>query len=465
MIVDHQKASDFLEKNSDRSAVKDILQKSRALERLSMEEVALLLNTRDQELVQQIMSTAREVKEEIYGKRLVIFAPLYVSNLCQNECLYCAFRTSNKSVVRNSLTMDQITRETEALLKTGQKRVLLVSGEVHSRENLEYIFEAIDTVYAARDGEANIRRLNVNIAPMEVEEFKELKAKEIGTYQMFQEVYHPETYKKLHVSGPKADYDYRLSAIDRAFEAGIDDVGIGILFGLYDYRYEVLSLISHIEHLEQKFGMGPHTISVPRLEPATGSQISEKPPYPVSDDDFKKIIAILRLAVPYTGLILSTRENPDTRRASFDLGISQISAGSKTSPGAYSAAEQSQDPSSAKAMDGRQFSLGDHRSLDEVIYDICEKGYIPSFCTSCYRLGRTGLDFMEYAKPGDIKQKCLPNALLTFEEYLLDYATDRTRDIGLKLIAKELAQMPAEVKENTTAMLESIRQGKRDLFV
>jgi len=433
--------------------IADILKKSKALQRLSLEEVAILLSVEDESLLAQIFQAAHDLKENIYGKRLVVFVPLYISNLCNNECLYCAFRTSNKGVVRRALTQEEILKEVEFLLKDGQKRILLVSGEAYPKEGLDYILKSIETVYSARDNKNRIRRLNVNIAPLEIEEFKKLKAANIGTYQLFQETYHKPTYSKLHVKGPKSDYDYRLTAIDRAFEAGIDDVGIGILFGLYDYKYEVLALLSHIEYLEAKFGMGPHTISIPRLEPASGSGVASNPPAPVDDLSFKKIIAVLRLAVPYTGLILSTRETPEIRRAAFDLGVSQISAGSRTNPGGYT---------NQKTAD--QFSLGDHRSLDEVIYDICKKGYIPSFCTGCYRLGRTGLDFMEYAKPGEIKKKCLPNALFTFQEYLEDYASDKTKEIGQSLINRELNNM-GFIQEKTENLLNKIKKGERDIYV
>lgn len=438
----------------DQIRLEEILQKARALQRLSIDEAAVLLKVEDPESIQQIFEAAKYVKNAIYGKRLVIFAPLYISNLCSNDCLYCGFRCSNKNVVRKALSQEEIKKETEFLLKTGQKRVLLVSGEAYPQEGLNYVLKSIETVYSASDGKNKIRRVNVNIAPLEVPEFKQLKKANIGTYQIFQETYHLPTYQKLHVKGPKSDYHFRLSAIDRAFEAGIDDVGIGVLFGLYDYQYEVLALLRHIEDLEKKFGLGPHTISIPRLEPAVGSSIAAHPPFPVSDEEFKKIIAILRLAVPYTGIILSTRENPQMRRDSFDLGVSQISAGSRTNPGGYS---------NDKSVE--QFSLGDSRALDEVIYDICEKGYIPSFCTGCYRLGRTGHDFMDQAKPGEIKSKCLPNALFTFEEYLMDYASEKTKKIGQALINRELESLPVSIKDYAQNSIEKIKLGERDIYV
>ncbi len=453
MIINNEKIQNALNYKPTHSELEEILSKSKRLERLSMQEVSVLLNTYDDGGVKSILQTANWVKNEIYGNRLVIFAPLYISNLCNNDCTYCAFRCTNTNIERKALSQEEILKETEVLLKTGQKRVLLVAGESYPKEGIDYVLKAIDTVYAARDGKNNIRRLNVNLAPLEVEDFKKLKKHDIGTYQLFQETYHKETYAKLHLKGPKSNYDYRLTAIDRAFEAGLDDVGIGVLFGLYDHKYEVLALISHIEYLEEKFGMGPHTISVPRLEPATGSEIASTPPYPVSDEDFKKMIAILRLAVPYTGLILSTRETAEIRSEAFDLGISQISAGSKTNPGGYNDVDSME-----------QFSLGDHRSLDDVIYDVCLHGYIPSFCTSCYRSGRTGLDFMEYAKPGDIKKKCSPNALITFQEYLEDYASPKTKAIGEKTIAKGLADLPEKMKEFTIKSIQKIKSGERDIF-
>ncbi len=452
MIIDDKRIEEALSYKSKKDELNEVLAKTKKLERLSMQEVSVLLNTTDKDDIKRILEAANWVKNEIYGKRLVIFAPLYTSNICKNECLYCAFKTSNKNLKRTRLNQEQILRETEQLLKQGQKRVLLVAGE--NGDELDYTIEAIKTIYSARDGKNSIRRINVNIAALEVEDFKKLKEAQIGTYQLFQETYHRGQYAKYHISGPKADYDYHLSAIDRAFDAGIDDVGIGVLFGLTDYKYEILALMSHIEHLEAKYGMGPHTISVPRLEPATGSDIASNPPHPVSDDDFRKIIAILRVAVPYVGIILSTRENAETRRDALNLGISQISAGSKTNPGGYS---------EEKGLE--QFSLGDHRLLDDVLYDICSNGFMPSFCTGCYRLGRTGLDFMEYAKPGDIKQKCLPNALVTFEEYLLDYASEKTVAVGRKLIDEELAKMKPEIREKTAKMIDKIRSGERDLYI
>ncbi|OGC16003.1 [FeFe] hydrogenase H-cluster radical SAM maturase HydG [candidate division WOR-1 bacterium RIFOXYA12_FULL_36_13] len=444
------------EKEPDKKWIRDIVQKSLDKRRLSLKETAALLSVSDTETLEELFLAAKKVKEEIYGNRLVIFAPLYISNLCKNDCLYCAFRSTNKEVDRCFLSMLQIKQETEAILKAGQKRILLVAGESYPNDSFQYILDAIKTVYSARDGKNNIRRVNVNIAPLNIDQFKELKKSGIGTYQLFQETYHKETYEKMHVKGPKADYEKRINTIDKAFEAEIDDVGLGVLFGLYDYKFEVLALMMHIEYLEKKFGLGPHTLSVPRLEPAIGSSVSLKPPYPVSDIDFKKIIAVLRLSVPYTGIILSTRETPEIRRESFSLGISQISAGSRTNPGGYS---------DGGIENREQFSLGDHRQLDEVILDVCRMGYIPSFCTGCYRLGRTGLDFMELAKPGEIKNKCLPNALISFKEYICDYASEDVKILGDKMILDSIDKIKNEnIKKFVINSLGNVEQGARDIY-
>ncbi len=443
------------EKKIDQKELDEILSHARELKGISFEEAERLLMISDLQQLDAIFETAHYIKQEIYGKRLVLFAPLYVSNLCLNDCLYCAFRKSNKIIPRRTLTMDELRYEVEELIKQGHKRVLLVSGEGLGKNALEYSLEAIKTIYSVKIGNGEIRRININIAALDVDSYRLLKEAKIGTYQLFQETYHYDTYRTVHPSGPKADYLYHLTAMDRAMEAGIDDVGVGILFGLYDYRFEVLALLQHISHLEEIFGVGPHTISVPRIEPATGSELSQKPPFSLRDDDFKKVIAILRITVPYTGIILSTRETAEMRRAAFKLGVSQISAGSRTNPGGYSSKES-----------GEQFSLGDHRSLDEVIADIAEHGYIPSFCTACYRLGRTGADFMDLAKPGLIKDFCLPNAILTFQEYLDHYASQKTKQIGKKLIEQMVQEIPSsKIKKITLEKLEKIKQGEKDLYL
>lgn len=446
--------------SADPGRIRDVLQKARELKGLDMTEVATLCHVAAPPLLDELFETARRVKEQIYGHRMVLFAPLYISNVCGNECSYCAFRASNKTLARTALTMDGIRRDTEELVRQGHKRLLMVAGEGYAAANggFQYILDAIATVYDVTDATGNIRRLNVNLAPLKVDEFRQLKDVGIGTYQLFQETYHRETYAAVHLSGKKRDYDWRASAFDRAMQAGVDDVGMGVLFGLYDWRFELLSLMQHIRHLEDVFGVGCHTISVPRIEPADASELSLAPPAKVSDDDFKKLIAILRLAVPYTGLILSTRESAAIRRECYALGVSQISAGSRTNPGGYSADEN------ASTSAAGQFQLGDHRSLQEIVDELATMGFIPSFCTACYRLGRTGQDFMDLAKPGLIRLKCDPNAVTTFQEYLIDYASESVRCVGEQSIDRELCGMGAKARRNAEKMLAHIRAGKRDVF-
>jgi 2-iminoacetate synthase len=442
--------------NPDPKKVSDVLLKAKEMKGLDLNDVAVLTNLSDPMQLFELFETANHVKEKIYGKRLVIFAPLYISNLCANECSYCAFRAKNKEIVRRSLTQPEIKHESEILIKQGHKRILLVAGESYPKQGFQYVIDSIASVYEAKVDAGEIRRVNVNVAPLEIAEFKLLKEAKIGTYQLFQETYHHETYRQVHTGGKKKDYDYRVTALHRAIEAGIDDVGIGVLFGLADYRFEMLALMQHIRELETVFGFGPHTISVPRLEPATGSNIASHPPFALPDLDFRKIVAILRLAVPYTGIIMSTRETAQMRRETFALGVSQISAGSRTNPGGYT--------DSLHEADGSQFSLGDHRSLDEVIRDVAEMGYIPSFCTGCYRLGRTGQDFMDRAKPGDIKNHCGPNAISTFMEYLMDYASYETRLIGEDLIDDAIDSMEGIARERAVMLLEKVKKGKHDMY-
>jgi 2-iminoacetate synthase len=456
--IDEERIEATLAYGSEKDSVRvrEVLDKALELKGLDSGEVAVLMAVSDPELLGELFDAARRVKEEIYGRRLVLFAPMYVSNLCSNECLYCAFRKTNSGVKRRALTQEEVARETKILIDQGHKRILLVAGESYPVEGFSYILKCLDTIYATKSGRGEIRRVNVNIAPLNVDEFKELKAAHIGTYQLFQETYHRETYSKVHVEGKKSDFDWRISAPDRAMEAGIDDIGVGILFGLFDWRFEILALMQHIEHLEKAFGVGPHTISVPRLEPAYGSDIASQPPHPVSDIDFRKIVATLRLAVPYTGIIMSTRETPNIRRETFALGVSQISAGSRTNPGGYAEDE---------AYDGSQFSLGDHRTVDEVIRDIAALGYIPSFCTACYRLGRTGRDFMDLAKPGKIKDHCDVNALSTFVEYLEDYGSPYTKVIGEECIKNALAGFSEHRRDVAQILMDRVRDGERDMFV
>lgn len=448
----------ILEQNQkpDPAKVRAVLNKAKEMKGLGMEDVAVLSNISDPMQLFELFEEANHIKEKIYGKRLVIFAPLYISNLCANECTYCAFRAQNKEIIRRSLSQDEIRSETEMLVKQGHKRVLLVAGESYPKQGFQYVIDSVASVYETKVGNGEIRRVNVNVAPLEIPEFKLLKEANIGTYQLFQETYHHETYKNVHTGGKKKDYDFRVTALHRAMEAGIDDVGIGVLFGLFNFRFEMLALMQHVRELENVFGVGPHTISVPRLEPATGSDIASHPPFAVPDLDFRKIVAILRLAVPYTGIIMSTRETAQMRRETFALGVSQISAGSRTNPGGYT--------DSLHEADGSQFSLGDHRPLDLVIRDVAEMGYIPSFCTGCYRLGRTGQDFMDRAKPGDIKNHCGPNAISTFMEYLMDYASYETRLIGEDLIDDVISSMDGIARERAVMLLEKVKKGNHDMY-
>jgi 2-iminoacetate synthase len=457
-FINEEEIARILEQNQkpDPAKVRSVLNKAKEMKGLDLEDVAVLTNISDPMQLFELFEEANHIKETIYGKRLVIFAPLYISNLCANECTYCAFRAKNKSIARRSLTQEEITHETEILIKQGHKRLLVVAGESYPKEGFQYVIDSIASVYAAKVGNGEIRRVNVNIAPLEIPEFKMLLDAKIGTFQLFQETYHRETYSNVHLGGKKRDYDYRVTALHRAMEAGIQDVGIGILFGLYNFRFELLALMQHIRELESVFGVGPHTISVPRLEPATGSDIASHPPFAVSDLDFRKIVAILRLAVPYTGIIMSTRETAKMRRDTFALGVSQISAGSRTNPGGYT--------DSLHEDDGSQFCLGDHRPLDEVIRDVAEMGYIPSFCTGCYRLGRTGQDFMDRAKPGDIKNHCNPNAVSTFMEYLMDYASYETKLIGEDLIDDVINSMHGVARERAIILLDKVKKGKHDIY-
>jgi len=439
----------------DPALIREILAKAREMKGLDDLDLPPLMALQNPELLHELFNAAKWVKDQIYGNRIVMFAPLYVSNLCGNECLYCAFRASNRELPRRALDQAEIAAEVGHLLSQGHKRVVLVAGEAYPKGGLDYILSAIQTVYGVRRGGESIRRVNVNIAPLDVEDFRRLKEVEIGTYQLFQETYHRETYAIMHPRGLKADFDWRLGCMDRAMQAGIDDVGIGALFGLYDWRFELLAIMHHARHLEARFGCGPHTISVPRIEPAEGSSTSEAPPHAVTDGEFRKLIAILRLAVPYTGLILSTRERPEIRREALQLGISQISAGSRTNPGGYE-----EDALGG----GAQFSLGDHRDLDEVVRDLAQTGFIPSFCTSCYRLGRTGSDFMDLAKPGEIKAHCHPNALATLQEYMDDHASPATLRAAKQLLVESLEGLDGHARLLAEDMVTRVREGERDVF-
>lgn len=459
-FVDDEKILALLEagKRAERDRALEVVAKARDCNGLDLEELAILLQATDEEVVNAIYQAALYVKEAIYGRRMVFFAPLYVSNVCANNCLYCGFRKDNKELVRRVLTVDEIRREIELLLAEGHKRVLVVAGEHPKLSGIDYIEQAVAAVYDTRVGNACVRRVNVNCAPLSVEDFKRLKATGIGTWQCFQETYHLETYKLMHPSGPKADYLWRLLAPDRAMEAGIDDIGVGALFGLTDYRFEVMAVLMHSQYLDMKFGVGPHTISVPRLEPALNAPMANHPPHAVNDDDMRRIVSCLRLAVPYTGIILSTRERAEFRNELISLGVSQISAGSRTSPGGYHDAK-------AHKPEAEQFSIGDDRSLSEVMCQLCKDKYIPSFCTACYRTGRTGQAFMKLAKHGHIHGMCEPNALLSLKEYLIDYADGETRVEGEKVLAECLADLPNPVREKTMEMLARIQSGERDVYV
>ena len=437
--------------------LQQILNKALELKGLGLEDVAALLRVTNRDQIYEIMETAKKVKQDIYGKRLVLFAPVYTGNKCVNNCVYCSFRRDNHLIKRKILNMDEIATEVKTLLRDGHKRILLICGETPAND-INYICEAIRTTYAVRENGQYVRRINVELAPMSVEDFRRLKAEKIGTYVCFQETYDPILYKEYHPAGsPKADYENRLLVMDRAMEGGIDDVGLGVLFGLADYRFEILALMEHAHHLEEAFGCGPHTISFPRIEPAEGAPLPDNIPHKVSDDDFKKIIAIIRIALPYTGIILSTRENDDMRTELFNYGISQISAGSRTNPGAYASEEE---------HTGSQFQLGDHRTLDEVVSGMIDAGYIPSFCTGCYRKGRVGHDFMDLAKPGLIKEFCMPNALFTFREYLNDFASPETKEKGYKLMRELIAGVEKPtLKKTIETNVAKIDEGERDIYL
>ncbi|NLJ82938.1 MAG: [FeFe] hydrogenase H-cluster radical SAM maturase HydG [Bacteroidales bacterium] len=458
-FIDKDKLYSLIEGEAPTAAeLKEILNRASELHGLDLKDVAALLRVTDHDQIYEIMEVAKNVKQEIYGKRLVLFAPLYTGNRCINNCLYCSFRRDNKTLKRKVLNMKEIETEVRELLQEGHKRVLLICGETPAND-INYICEAIRTTYAVVENGHNVRRINVELAPMSIEDFSKLKEEKIGTYVCFQETYDPDLYKIYHPNDtPKADYENRLLVMDRAMEAGIDDVGLGVLFGLADYRFEILALMEHARHLEEAFGCGPHTISFPRIEPAEGAPLPENIPHKVSDDDFKKIIAIIRIALPYTGIILSTRESDSLRNELFQYGISQISAGSRTNPGAY--AEDTQGHKT-----GSQFQLGDHRNLDEVISSMIDGGYIPSFCTGCYRKGRIGQDFMDLAKPGLIKEYCMPNAIFTFREYLNDFATPETKAKGMNLIKELVGEIKKEnLQKSINKNLEQIDQGERDIY-
>ena len=435
--------------------VSTIIQKSLAKNRLNLEETAILINATDKESVQRIKEGARELKTRIYGNRIVLFAPLYIGNKCSNNCTYCGFRVTNSQQVRKTLTHDELVKEIEALEDSGQKRLILVYGE-HAQYNPEFIADTVRTVYGVKKGNGEIRRVNINAAPLEIEGFRTVKAAGIGTYQVFQETYHREAYKTYHLRGKKADFDYRLTALDRAQEAGIDDVGIGALLGLYDWRFEVMGLIRHTNHLEACYNVGPHTISFPRVKDASMLQMGSR--YFVSDEDFSRLVAILRLAVPYTGMILTAREPAALRNELIQFGISQIDGGTKIELGSYVTEEKDHD------LNRGQFRINDDRSLNEMIDELLAQDMLPSFCTACYRLGRTGEHFMEFSVPGFIKRFCTPNAILTLAEYLEDYAPERTAEEGWKVIEKNMGDLNENVQREVRQRIVKIKEGERNLY-
>ena len=440
----------------DKVRVREVISKSLDKKRLSLGETAVLVNSVGTGLADEIKQGARELKEKIYGNRIVLFAPLYVGNKCTNNCQYCGFRVSNRDAIRKTLTDDEIIKEVEALEDNGQKRLILVYGE-HPDYSPEYIAHTVKIVYGVKKGHGEIRRVNINAAPLSIEGFRTVGESGIGTYQIFQETYHPEAYKWYHLGGKKKDYERRITALDRAQEAGIDDVGIGALFGIYDWRFEVLGLVRHTNHLEACYNVGPHTISFPRIKDALSLKINGR--YQTSDEDFKKLVAILRLAVPYTGLILTAREAPDVRREVLQYGVSQIDGGTKLELGSYSDSRNED-----QNLNREQFRINDPRSLAEVIDELLTGDYLPSFCTSCYRMGRTGEHFMEFSVPGFIKRFCTPNAILTLSEYICDYATGEVAEKGWKVIEKNLRTLEAGVMQNTREKIERIKKGERDLY-
>lgn len=441
----------------DMASVRKILDKAEACKGLSHREAAVLLSIDDKEILEEMFKSAKKIKEKIYGKRIVLFAPLYVSNYCVNSCQYCGYKHSNCDFQRRKLNMEELAEEVRVLESLGHKRLALEVGEDPVNTPLDYVIECIKTIYSLKFDNGSIRRINVNIAATTVEDYKRLKEAEIGTYILFQETYHKETYERMHPQGPKHNYNWHTTAMHRARAAGIDDVGMGVLYGLYEHKYETVAMLMHAEHLEKETGVGPHTISVPRLQPAENVNIKDYP-YLVNNEDFKKIVAVLRLSVPYTGMILSTREESKFREEVLALGISQISAGSCTGVGGYA---ESKNPNSNEKP---QFEVGDHRSPMEIIKGLCHSGYIPSYCTACYREGRTGDRFMRLAKTGEIQNVCQPNALLTLKEYLLDYGDEEAQKIGEELIERELKEIPKEgTRKAAEEKLKRIEQGERDL--
>lgn len=454
----NQIISDAEKKSENFELVREILKKAEKAEGISDEEAAILLSIKDENLLEEMYAVSKKIKEKIYGKRIVMFAPLYISNYCVNNCRYCGYKHCNDELFRKKLNSEELIAEVKALEKLGHKRIALEAGEDPINCSIDYVLDCIKDIYSIKFKNGSIRRINVNIAATTVENYKRLKEAEIGTYILFQESYHKPTYEYFHLQGPKKDYEYHTTAMFRAREAGIDDVGIGVLYGLYDYKYETIAMIRYANELEKVTGVGPHTISVPRLRPAENVSL-ENYPHLVADKDFKKLVAVLRLAVPYTGLIISTREEAGFRDEIIDIGISQVSSGSCTGVGGYSEREKNID-------EKPQFELGDNRSPMEMLKSLIESGYIPSYCTACYRNGRTGDRFMEIAKSGQINVMCEANALMTLKEFLLDYADEDLRALGDRVIMETLEKMPnEEFKSKIRENLKLIESGVRDINV
>ncbi|MGL4593237.1 MAG: [FeFe] hydrogenase H-cluster radical SAM maturase HydG [Thermoguttaceae bacterium] len=461
-FIDASRFETLLQHPSDTGRIREAIAKAKNKEPLEIEETAALLSTNDPELLQTIFETARQLKRDVYGNRIVLFAPLYIGNYCMNDCVYCGFRRSNQNSVRRTLTHAELKEQIRNLLKMGHKRLIAVFGE-HRNYSPEYIAECVREIYSVQSEHDSIRRVNINAAPLSHEGYKIVKEAGIGTYQVFQETYHVPTYAKMHPEGTrKANFQWRLDSPARAIESGCDDVGLGALFGLADWRFEVLSLVAHARHLMKHYKIGPHTISFPRIRPASGVSIEEVSRHDVSDENFLRLIAILRLSVPYTGMIVTAREPAKLRKEALGFGVSQIDAGSRIEIGGYVETGDAQ----TQALEREQFELGDVRPLDEVVRQLLEDGQIPSFCTACYRLGRTGEIFMEYAIPGFIQKMCTPNALTTLQEYLTDHASPETRQIGDSILKHEIDQLPAgSRKDEIVSRIERIRTTTdRDLY-
>lgn len=458
-FIDHQEIMDSIqyaqENKNNRELIEELLTRGKDCKGLSHREALVLLECEEPDLVERMFHLAQEIKQRFYGNRIVMFAPLYLSNYCVNGCTYCPYHFKNKHIARKKLTQEEIRREVIALQDMGHKRLALETGEDPVNNPIEYVLESIQTIYGIQHKNGAIRRVNVNIAATTVENYRRLKEAGIGTYILFQETYHKENYEKLHPTGPKHDYAYHTEAMDRAMEGGIDDVGIGVLFGLNHYRYDFTGLLMHAEHLEASFGVGPHTISVPRIRNAEDIDASSFEDA-ISDELFERIVAVIRIAVPYTGMIISTRESKATREKVLKLGVSQISGGSRTSVGGYAEGEPEGENSA-------QFDVSDTRTLDQVVNWLLDQGMIPSFCTACYREGRTGDRFMKLVKSGQIANCCQPNALMTLKEYLIDYASEGTRRKGEALIREELKRVTSDkIRERAEQNLKEIENGTRD---